>query len=150
MEKIYWLKCMNATALIYTLIIFAWTIAIATWLGLFLRDTPPSLTPSILHADVRIISLTDKYEGTVSLHWLTPSSGSPVSTGSQAKSKLFSRAYVMASYDLAPTPSLQLHNPVSVPQRSHLPSPLCSSAGCSPSLEWPPSALSGWRNCHYL
>lgn len=68
MEKNYWLKCMNATALIYTLIIFAWTIAIATWLGLFLRDTPPSLTPSILHADVRIISLTDKYEGTVSLH----------------------------------------------------------------------------------
>ena len=55
----------------------------------------------------------------------------------------------MDSCDLAPTPSLQLHHPVTVPQRSHLPSPLCS-AGCSPSLEWPLPALSGWQNCYYL
>lgn len=74
MQKHYWLKWMNATALIYPLSIFAWTIAIATWPGLFLRDTPPSLTPSILHTDVRVISLTDKYGGMVSLHCLTPSS----------------------------------------------------------------------------
>lgn len=57
--------------------------------GVISERHSPSLTPSILHTDVRVISLTDKYEGMVSLHCLTPSSDPQSPQVARQKSKLF-------------------------------------------------------------
>lgn len=60
---------MNATALTYTLVIFAGTTEVTSPRGLFSTDHP-SLTPLtfILYTAIRVILPIHKYEGVMSLH----------------------------------------------------------------------------------
>lgn len=122
-KSIYWPKGMNGTVLMYTVLVFTWTTAVASYLGSLSKDQPFLSLPSI-HCS-RVIRLIYKNTRTMSLHCLTPCTGPPVPTGSR------SRAFVDGPCGLAPAPH-SLHSiyskPVAAPHLSPLSAALSSSA----------------------